>query len=312
MSILVSEALREIYTINNTVLVNHDIMQRMLMDYYSKHDDDYYKKDYNLINIASGSGLGRTLYSKFVSQSSWPDDSDKIEIASELQRVTESTKNKLSIADAERAVSFFCYMLGWENPPYEQPKPVTPPQPVIPTPPDIPPQPVIPTPPDIPPQPVPPDDDQIQPVIPPEQVDPHQRVLPLQPDKTKAAMSPFRKWSILHFILSVVYIGVFVALLEPARLDTSADPFSMIGNGLGVLLAYQLVTPTMILNAFGLIFSLVGIIIKKRWAFLTSAIIDTVGLFPGIALFAAMPAILIIAIPLVIVGYITFNKGKSA
>lgn len=263
---MVSEAMKWAYTLRgNDALKNIDIFSSLLTGYYTKHQDDKYKNDYRIVNVAARCGLGSELYSSYVAHGTQPGEQEKRELATIIQNKAMEGGQILSYEEAYRSVSFFCYMLKWEKqPPVEQmyPNPVSP-------------------------------------VIPPK---------PPKPKKEKYAPM---KFLIVHLLLSLLYIGVLAALLSAVKVSSS-DPINMIGESLGAALAIRLVAPPLIISAIGLIFSVVGIFVKKGWPYLTSAIVDTVGLLSGVALFAAQPIVLLFAIPLVVMGYVTYAQVKKA
>ena len=125
---MLSQELKSIYTVSDRrrLLLDPEYFSEQLMKYYQPA----YKSDCKILDTVSRCGIGKVLV-QYLDQNLWMTEDDKTTTAAEL------TKHcSLSEQDAYRAVSFFSYMMGWdETPPCEAPDPVqqyTPPQPQAP------------------------------------------------------------------------------------------------------------------------------------------------------------------------------------
>ena len=294
---MLSQDLKSIYTCSDRrrLLQDPEYFTEMLKKYYKPA----YKSDCKILDTASRCGIGKVLI-QYLDKNLWMTEEDKNTTAAEL------TKHcSLSLQDAYRAVSFFSYMMGWDKtPPYEGPEyvpPVNPPQPVIPPQQEWPPQPQPPVQPvNPPPQPQPP-------VSPPE---PQPKVKVENKTVSSPKASTFRKLSGWHLVLCILHIILLVLMLSSASTG-SKDPFGMISDAFSMVIASSLISRHLIFSAIGTIFSFVGILIKTRWPYLVSAIIDTIGCLFAIKLFFLAPIIGIIAVVVFILGYVTFAKGKT-
>ena len=313
---MLSQELKSIYTVSDRrrLLLDPEYFSEQLMKYYQPA----YKSDCKILDTASRCGVGKVLV-QYLDQNLWMTEDDKNTTAAEL------TKHcSLSEQDAYRAVSFFSYMMGWdETPPCEAPDPVqqyAPPQPAAPVQTYTPPEPQVPVQQYTPPQPQAPVQQPASSISQPSVSRSASGGLSSSVSRMKAKLrtntasfrkaDTFRKLSVWHLVLCILHVVLLVLMLSNASTG-SKDPFGMIGDAIGMAVASSLISTHLIFSVIGAIFSFVGILIKTRWPYLVSAIIDTVGCLFAINLFFLAPIIGMIAVGVFVLGYVTFAKGKT-
>lgn len=260
---MLSQELRKMYNLydRRRLLLDSSYFKNKLAAHYQEE----YKNDCKILDIASGCGIGQVLI-QYIDNGLHMDENGKIRTANELIR-----NSGLSYDLAFRAVSFFTFMVGWDD-------------------------------------------------IPPHEIESIEKskkatresVNGFKKNKSsiKANLLSLKKYTIVHLVLSIVHI-LFLILLVATLNTNSSDPFSMISNAFAIYLGAQLIIMPLIFGSIGCIFSLLGLIIKKRWPYLVSGIVDSIGLITMINLILFAPATCVTAIAIVAMGFVTFAKWKS-
>ena len=94
-----------------------------------------------------------------------------------------------------------------------------------------------------------------------------------------------RNWAMfVHPALCLLYMIInIVSMVNMGRTAaSSSDPFAALGGGVSLLFANRMLGPLLAIMGIGTIFSIVGLFIKKPWAYLTAAIIQCIGLLVGL------------------------------
>lgn len=119
--------------------------------------------------------------------------------------------------------------------------------------------------------------------------------------------------SLCHTVLSVGYVLYQIASFVDTANDVynTTDPFAALGNLLAVGIAAHLMKPHLILMVTAAVFSVLGILVKRPWAYLTSAIIQTIGTVILLGILIAQPLWLILMIAIIVLGFVAYSKLKS-
>ena len=125
--------------------------------------------------------------------------------------------------------------------------------------------------------------------------------------------SPFATLSLLHLALCVVYTGVLIYLYVTGAQhgNYAVNPLDIIGDFLVNSTLSYLMKYHVLLIILGDIFSIVGIFTKQTWPYMGAAIAEVVALAVGLKLLIFLPWLLLMAVPLVFLGFFAFAKGRE-
>lgn len=117
----------------------------------------------------------------------------------------------------------------------------------------------------------------------------------------------------LHTLLSIGYLVCQgISFINQANsITSSSDPFIGLGNALLLGIGTQLLKPHLIIIAISTVFSLIGFFFKRPWAYMTSAIIQSIAIIAAIALIFSNIIWLGLLVALNILGYISYGQLKK-
>ena len=123
-----------------------------------------------------------------------------------------------------------------------------------------------------------------------------------------------RNWAMfIHPVLCLLYMIInIVSIVNMGRTAaSSSDPFAALGGGLGLIMANQMLGPLLAIMGIGTIFSIVGLFIKKPWAYLTAAIIQCVGLLVGLPIELLDVTYLFASLIMIALGFYAYYQVRK-
>lgn len=255
--------------------------QRILRDeeYFIGQLVAYYepsmKQDCKLLERAIRNGAGKIII-QFQEQGLTPTVDENNTFRSMLQRRASFTQ-----PEAERIIDLLYHMVSFPAPSYVAYKP-TPVQPPAPTP------------------------------------TPQKYIVSPQQNQNKntqpkpASGGSFWTLPNIQTLLSIAYVVfIIVSLVSAQKSIGSSDPFSALGGMLSGFLAGKVFGTNLFMMIVGSLFSVVGFFTKKPWAYLTSAIIETVGALMLLTLISIQPLPMLACAGISALGYIAFARLRK-
>lgn len=127
-------------------------------------------------------------------------------------------------------------------------------------------------------------------------------------------MSIRKYWAVIgHPIISLIFmLYVIVGMTKLGNsIGNNSNPIEVLAIGMGLFALNGLFGSLLTLIGIGIIFSIVGFVFKKPWAFLTSAIIQSVGFLVGLPAELMYKQIFVAVVAIVILGYIAYYQLKK-